>query len=312
MKSFFKWITKLFRKNSHQEIKSIKQSIFDDQLRKLYSNNKIDENFIQSLESNLIKADIGIKKTGELLERLKSHKFPKNSELNDLKSFLKNEIINDLKQYSKKIEFNKKPYIILFNGVNGSGKTTSLGKLANFFSSQNKKTLVVACDTYRAAAVEQLKNWAERVGCKFIQSEKEGGDPAALAYKAIELAQKENFDIVLIDTAGRLQNNVNLMDQLGKVIRVIKKLDQDAPHLSLLVVDGTTGQNAIKQLEIFKEYSIINGLIITKLDGTAKGGVILPIIDEFKTPIYFTANGEKIDDIEIFDPNKYVTNKLGL
>lgn len=306
----FKWLKKLLSKKN--TVKSIDSSLFSESLKKSFFNNKINQAFIKSLEESLIKADIGVKKTGELLDKLKQKEFKKNIELTDIKKFLKDEIITDLKPYSKNIEITKKPYVILFNGVNGSGKTTSLGKLANYYTKLGNKVLIAACDTYRAAAVAQLKNWADKVGCKMLESEKTGGDPAALAYKALEIAQKENYDIVLIDTSGRLQNKTNLMDQLGKMIRVIKKIDSDAPHLSLLVIDGTTGQNAIKQLEIFKEYSIINGLIITKLDGTAKGGVIIPIIQEYKVPIYFVTNGEGIENIEIFNPDKFITEKLGL
>mgnify|MGYP003338743731 FL=1 len=194
--------------------------------------------------------------------------------------------------------------------MNGSGKTTSLGKLAHYFSKQNYKVLIAACDTYRAAAVAQLKTWSERIGCKFLQSDKEGGDPSALAYKALQLAKQENYDILLIDTAGRLQSKINLMEQLAKMTRVLKKIDQDVPHLSLLVIDGTTGQNALKQLEIFKEYSVINGLIVTKLDGTTKGGIIIPMVQKFQIPVYYVGTGEGIEDIEALDYNKYVNNLL--
>ena len=302
-----KYLKQLFSKK--EKVKN-SNNIFTIEVKKSFSNHKINKDFIELLESNLIKSDIGVKQTQKLLTKLQEYEFSKTVTIEELQDFMQQQIIKILESHSAKLQFNIKPQVILFNGVNGSGKTTTIGKLAKKLSDQGHKILIAACDTYRAAATEQLNVWADRVGCKILTSDKIGGDPAALAYKALKLAQEEQYDVVLIDTAGRLQNNVNLMDQLGKIVRVLQKIDKTAPHLSLLVIDGTTGQNALKQLEIFKNQSEVNGLIITKLDGTAKGGVIVPMVDQFEVDVYFTANGEKISDIAEFNPQEFAKNLL--
>ena len=306
----FKWLNKIFSKKNNNISQVIESSIFDQKIKNKFLVNNIDKEFLQNLEANLIKADIGVTQTQHLIAFLQEQKFTKDTSLDDLKEVLNNEIIKLLSPYEKKIELDNKPTVILFNGVNGSGKTTSLGKLAYYFTQKQKKILIAACDTFRAAAVGQLDNWAKQADCKILKPQKEGADPAALAYQALELAQKENYDIVLIDTAGRLQNQKNLMEQLAKITRVLKKLDEQAPHISLLVIDGTTGQNALRQLEIFQEHSLVNGLVVTKLDGTAKGGAIIPMTQKHQIPIYFTGKGEKITDFQEFSAQDFVDNLL--
>lgn len=299
----FRLIRKLFAKK--KKIALAKESIFSKDLNKIFKN-KLDQEFLNNLEELLLKADIGPKYTEILITSL--NQLEDKNDLNEekLKFYLKNEIKKLLKDYSAKISITKKPYIILASGVNGSGKTTSLGKLAYKFAQEDKKVVIAAADTFRAGAVAQIDSWAKRANVKLFKAEKEGADPASLAYKAIEYAQQENYDIVLIDTAGRLQNNKNFMDQLAKIVRVIKKFDDSAPHLSLLVIDGTTGQNSLKQVEVFKERSSINGLIMTKLDGTAKGGSLIPIVKEYEVPIYFIGMGEAIEQLYEFDVEQYL------
>ena len=303
------WLLKKLKKNKKAE-KIISESIFNKELKQSFLKNNLNTEFVKTLEETLIKADIGIKETKNIISDINQENFDKNISLEQIKEFLQNKITSNLEEYQQKLEITKTPYVILFNGVNGSGKTTSIGKIAHQLSQQGKKILIVAGDTYRAAAATQLKAWSNKVGCNILQAEKEGADPAALAYKALKLAQDKNYDIVLIDTAGRLQNQKNLMDQLEKISRVLKKLDESAPHLSLLVVDGTTGQNALRQLETFKESSYINGLIITKLDGTAKGGVIIPMLKQHQIPVYFIGTGEKINDLKEFDIKKFVNGLI--
>jgi len=306
----FKWLNKVFTKKTNKISKAIDNVVFDQDIQKKFASNNIDTEFLKQLEANLIKADIGLTETQKLLALLQKEKLTKNSNLADLKGVINNQLQQLLTPYVGKIKFNHSPMVILFNGVNGSGKTTSLGKMAHYFTKQNKKILIAACDSFRAAAVEQLNSWAKQVNCKVIASDKVNADPAAIAYQALEVAKKENYDLLLIDTAGRLQNQRNLMDQLAKIVRVLKKLDDTAPHLSLLVIDGTTGQNALKQLEIFQEHSLINGLIVTKLDGTAKGGAIIPMTQKYKVPIYFIGKGEKIDDFTEFNVDSFIKDLL--
>jgi len=300
----FGFLKKLFGKKKTLKEK-ISKSLFDGELQKAFKN-KIDQDFLNDLEESLLKADIGVRYTEKLVNSLASGDFEGDITYDQIKNHIRAQIKEELSGSEAKLSLDKKPYVILASGVNGSGKTTTLGKLANKLAGEGKKVVVAAADTFRAAAVGQLDVWAKRAGVKLITAEKEGGDPAALAYQALEFAQKEGYDVVLIDTAGRLQNNKNFMDQLGKIVRVLKKLDESAPHLSLLVLDGTTGQNALRQLEGFKEQSMVNGIIMTKLDGTAKGGAIIPIVKEFEVPVYFVGMGEGIDDLYEFNLDEYI------
>ncbi len=198
------------------------------------------------------------------------------------------------------------PHIILFCGVNGNGKTTTAGKLASKLHVEGKKVLLAACDTFRAAAVEQLRVWSERSGADLFHGA-HGADPASVAFQAVQKAQLEGYDVLIIDTAGRLQNKQNLMDELGKITRVMKKLLPEAPHDSILVVDATTGQNALSQVELFTQSTPLTGLIVTKLDSTAKGGIIVNLVKKFSLPVFFVGVGEGIDDLAPFDPEGFVS-----
>ena len=200
------------------------------------------------------------------------------------------------------------PQVLIVNGVNGAGKTTTIGKIAQNLKNQNKKVLISACDTFRAGATAQLEVWANRVGCEIILPLKEGEDSASVAYRSLDYATKNNFDVLLIDTAGRLQNKKNLMDELQKISKVLKKIDAHAPHENLLILDATTGQNARSQLEIFNEVIGITGLIITKLDGSARGGVVVGLAQKFQKPIYAIGVGEKIEDLQEFNASEFSKN----
>jgi fused signal recognition particle receptor len=203
------------------------------------------------------------------------------------------------------------PHVIVMVGVNGNGKTTTIGKIAKQLKNDGKSVMLAACDTFRAAAVEQLKVWAERTNCPIVTG-KEQADPASVAYSALEQAKTDGHDVLLIDTAGRLQNKANLMEELVKIIRVLKKLDETVPHQILLVLDATTGQNAFKQVQIFKEMVNISGLIVTKLDGTAKGGVVVGLADKFRLPIYAIGVGESVEDLHAFDAQSFARNLVGI
>ncbi|MFM7557808.1 MAG: signal recognition particle-docking protein FtsY, partial [Alphaproteobacteria bacterium] len=251
--------------------------------------------------------DLGADFSMELIKNLREKKFNKNIDLSEVKEFLTAEIARILKPCEGKIQFdfNQKPQVIIFNGVNGAGKTTTIGKIAHNLSSQNKKVLIVGCDTFRAGAGSQLEVWAKRANCEIILSLKDGEDPASVAYRGVDYAKKNDFDVVLIDTAGRLQNKQNLMDELKKINNVIKKLDETAPHLNLLIVDATIGQNSKMQTEIFNQTVGIDGLIITKLDGSSKGGVVVAISKIFGKPIFAIGIGEKLEDLQEFDAEEY-------
>jgi fused signal recognition particle receptor len=292
--SFFK------RKKSVEKI--VKKSIFNEELQK--SLKSAPQHLLNNIEEALLKTDMGITSAENLLKKIN---IEKTDNLEIIQGKLRAELENILKDASKEITLDNKPEVILAIGVNGSGKTTSLGKIAYKLSKEKKKTLLVAADTFRAAAANQLKVWAKRANCELISANKEGADAAALCYKAIEKAKAEKLDIVLIDTAGRLQNQQNLMDELSKITRVIKKIDPSYPHRTILVIDGTVGQNALKQLETFNEHAKIDGIIITKLDGTAKGGAIIPIVERFKTPIYYVGIGEKEEELIPFNAKTYIS-----
>ena len=270
---------------------------------------KVSEEYFDELESLLIKADIGINTVFSFLDRLK--KRVKHENITDTE-FLKEVIVDELfmiyvegENLSDKINISDEgPTVLLFVGVNGVGKTTTIGKLANKYKKEGKSVMLIAGDTFRAGAVEQLKIWADRTDSLFFG--KENIDPAGVVYEGLEIAKKEKVDIVLIDTAGRLQNKVNLMNELEKVNKVIGKLIPNAPHETLLIIDATTGQNGILQAESFKNITNITGIVLTKLDGTAKGGIVLAIKEDVHIPVKFIGLGEGIDDLKSFDIEEYI------
>ena len=275
--------------------------------KNLVINKKIDPKTLDNLEDFLIESDVGVVAAKELKQIFTGTNIdPKKDSLNQVNLIVENYIKQLMLPLEKKIviEDSIKPTVILIAGVNGVGKTTTIGKLGKIFSKNNKQIVFAAADTFRAAAIEQLEIWAEKIGAKIIKSET-GSDPASVAFKAIEFSKKNNIDCVLIDTAGRLQNKKNLMDEFKKITKVVKKIDSTAPHETFLILDATTGQSAINQVEEFKKITPITGIIMTKLDGTAKGGILLAIGKKFKLPIVALGMGEKEDDLQIFNAEHF-------
>jgi len=272
---------------------------------------KIDESMLDELEDFLIQSDVGTESAKELRDKFANTKVnPKTSGKDEIFKIFSNYVSEILKPLEKNVaNINKnKPSVILIAGVNGVGKTTTIGKLGKILGQNNKKIVLGAADTFRAAAVSQLEIWAKKINADIIKSE-EGADPASVAYKALDHAKKNNFDYLLIDTAGRLQNKKYLMDEFKKITKVVKKIDANAPHETFLVLDATTGQSAINQVEEFKKITPITGIIMTKLDGTAKGGILLAIGRKFKLPIIALGMGEKEDDLQAFN-SEYFSNAL--
>lgn len=279
-------------------------------IAKVFTHTKLDQEALDALEESLIKTDLGAVFAAEIVAELSKEKFNKQATEEEIRDFLALRINAKLAPATKPLVISGSPHVILFVGVNGNGKTTTLGKLALKYKKEGKKVLIAACDTFRAAAISQLEVWADRANCPIIKGA-ENSDPAAVAYKAIETAKAEGFDVLLIDTAGRLHNKTNLMEELAKIVRVINKLDSEAPHTTLLVLDATTGQNAIAQTETFLELVKVSGLIVTKLDGTAKGGVLVAIAKKFNLPIHFIGVGESIDDLHEFDAGEFSKALVG-
>ncbi len=280
-------------------------------LNNLIFKKKIDSNILNELEDFLIQSDVGVECAKDLREKFSNIKI--NQEIQNKDEIFKiftNYICEILKPLEKNLEniSENKPTVILVAGVNGVGKTTTIGKLGKILQKNNKKVILGAADTFRAAAVGQLEVWAKKINADIIKSE-EGSDPASVAYKAFNHAMKNDFDYLIIDTAGRLQNKKNLMDEFKKITSVLKKIDKNAPHEILLILDATTGQSSISQVEEFKKISPITGIVMTKLDGTAKGGILLAIGKKFKLPIVALGLGEKVDDLEVFDA-EYFANAL--
>ena len=307
--NFFK---KIFRKSNNDKLdKSLEKtsSSFIEKIKKVVvGKTKVDATTLDDLEEVLITSDVGVKTTLKIIdsieERVKKEKYTNAQELDTI---LKEEISNIIfdNSDSDAYEIKEKPHVILVVGVNGVGKTTSIGKLANFFKNQGLSVMIGAADTFRAAAIEQLEEWAIRSNVDIVKQEM-GSDPASVSYDTLNSAINKNHDIVIIDTAGRLHNKVNLMNELSKIGRVLKKLNINAPHEILLVLDGSTGQNAYEQARQFSEATEITSMMVTKLDGTAKGGVVIGISDQLSIPIKFIGTGESIDDIEIFDKKQFV------
>lgn len=310
----------LFSKNKEEQKESLdaglqktKAGIFERIKRAVAGRSEIDDDMLDAIEEALVASDIGVDTTLEIIENLQdrvaSQKYMNASELN---SILKEEIeklldINGERENAPAavFDFSKKPYVIMVVGVNGVGKTTTIGKLAARLAADGKKVVLGAADTFRAAAVDQLVIWSERAGVSIVKQEM-GSDPASVAFDTLKSAVAQNADVVLIDTAGRLHNKINLMNELTKIKNVMKKVVPDAPHDVLLVLDGSTGQNAYQQAKEFTRATSVSSLAVTKLDGTAKGGVVIGIAHKFKIPVKFIGVGEKVEDLQVFDKKAFV------
>ena len=282
-------------------------STFTSGLRDIIIKKEIDDKTLDQVEEYLIESDVGVVAASEIKEIISTEKIdPKKNTLNEVNIILKKYIIELMKPLEKINFFNKseKLKILLISGVNGVGRTTTIGKIGKILKLNNNQILFSACDTFRAAAIEQLENWAKKIGVEIVKSD-QGSDAASVAYRAIETAKKSNFNYVLIDTAGRLQNKKNLMDEYKKIANVAKKIDQEAPHEVILILDATTGQNVLNQVEEFNKIIPVTGLIMTKLDSTAKGGILIAVAKKYKLPIIALGLGEKEDDLQKFDAEKF-------
>jgi len=284
-----------------------------DGVKKIFVNKKLDIQTLNDLEELLIMADLGPTAAEKLTAELANEKFDKNIKPEEVRDFLAKKIEETLEKVAIPLVLDntQKPIVVLVVGVNGTGKTTTIGKLAHQYSNEGKKIMIAACDTFRAAAVEQLQIWAERSNADFVKGS-QGSDAAGLAYEALQKAKSKNIDVLFIDTAGRVQNRTELMEELAKIIRVIRKLDPESPHHCLLTLDATTGQNALSQVEIFKEMAEISGLIVTKLDGSAKGGILLSLAEKFGLPVHAIGIGEKIEDLQSFEAEEFAKSLMGL
>ena len=315
------FLGKLFGKKEKesldQGLEKTKQGFFERISKVIIGKTTVDDALLDELEEALIGADVGVDTTLSLIERIqervKKEKYVSSSELNKL---LHDEIVSLLVEApSDQMGFqppsNKKPYVILVVGVNGVGKTTTIGKLAHQYKQAGNQVILGAGDTFRAAAVDQLTIWSERVGVSIVKQNM-GSDPSAVAFDTVQSAIAKNADVVIIDTAGRLHNKVHLMDELNKIMRVIQKQLPDAPHEVLLVLDGSTGQNALEQAKQFMAVTNVNALAITKLDGTAKGGVVLAIAHQCKIPVKYIGVGEQMHDLVLFDKNEFVDSLFSL
>ena len=289
-----------------QGMNKTKQS-FSEKINNVFSNfRKVDEDFLEELEEILIMSDIGMETSSKIIDNLRIRiKKEKIEDEEQVKNVLREEMKLILDKVNIGLNLNTKPSVILVVGVNGVGKTTSIGKMANRLAKEGKKVVVAAADTFRAAAVEQLEIWAKRAGADIVRRE-EGVDPASVVYDAIKVTKEKNADILIVDTAGRLHNKKYLMDELSKIQKVINREMENCDREVLLVLDGTTGQNAISQVEAFKKEADITGLVLTKLDGTAKGGVVIGIVEQNMLPVKFIGVGEQIDDMEIFNSSDFV------
>ncbi len=316
------FFNKLFGKKEkeilEQGLQKTRQGFFAKITRAIAGKSKVDEEVLDNLEEALVSADVGIETTVKIIERIEKRvakdKYMDSSGLNKMLQEEIEQMLVDApgsNSYAFDTELPAKPYIILVVGVNGVGKTTTIGKLAYHFKNAGKSVLLGAADTFRAAAVEQLTIWSERVGVPIVKQDM-GSDPAAVAFDTAQSAVARQSDVVLIDTAGRLHNKSHLMEELSKIKRVIQKLIPNAPHEVLLVLDGSTGQNAIEQAKQFTTATDVTALAITKLDGTAKGGVVLAIADQFRIPVKFIGMGEKMEDLLVFDKHEFVDSLFTL
>lgn len=297
-KGWFKRLQEGLKKTSSQISSNITQ---------VFTHKRLDEDSVDALQDSLIQADVGLEMSQKLIDALKLQKFHQECTEEEVRHILAQEIEHHLKKFEgvlPSFPFSHKPFVLLMVGVNGSGKTTSIAKLAHLFQEQGVKILLAAADTFRAAAIEQLEVWAKRLHIPLF-SKPQGSDPAALCFEAFEKAQQENIDLLIIDTAGRLHTNVNLMEELEKIRRVLQKIDPSAPHLTLIVIDATVGQNAYKQLEVYKDKAKIDGILLTKLDGTAKGGAIIGLTEKFHLPVYALSFGEDREDLRPFEAQAF-------
>lgn len=310
---FSKLFTKEEKETLDKGLEKTKESFFGKITRAIAGKSTIDADVLDNLEEVLIAGDVGVSTTIKIInrieERVKRDKYVSTSELN---AMLRDEIAALLLEHEKNkipADFNAqlpgKPHVIMVVGVNGVGKTTTIGKLAHHYKSAGKSVMLGAADTFRAAAVDQLVVWSERAGVPIVQQGM-GADPASVAFDTLSSAKARNMDVVLIDTAGRLHNKVNLMNELSKIRNVMKKVIPDAPHEVLLVLDGSTGQNAVEQCRQFTAATEVNALAVTKLDGTARGGVVIGISDEFKIPVKYIGVGEKVGDLQVFNAQEFV------
>ena len=282
-------------------------SAFTSGLRDIVVKKEIDDKTLDRIEDYLIQSDVGIASASEIREIISKTKIDPNKDLTiEINNILKNYIVSVMKPLENSIFFKNKEKLnaILVSGVNGVGKTTTIGKISKILKQNGNKVMLAASDTFRAAAIEQLENWAKKVDVEITKSS-QGSDPASVAYKAVETAITNNFNQVLIDTAGRLQNKKNLMEEYKKIANVTKKIDESAPHDVILILDATSGQNVINQVEEFNKIIPITGLVMTKLDGTAKGGILLAVAKKYKIPIIALGLGEKEDDLQIFEAEKF-------
>ena len=310
MNFFKKLFTKEKKETLDSGLKKSKDSFFNKISKVIVGKSKVDDGVLDNLEEVLISSDVGVKTTLKIIDhiedRVKKDKFISSDELDTI---LKEEITKIICDSQDDDDFlsigDNKPHVILVVGVNGVGKTTSIGKMANHYKSLGLKVMIGAADTFRAAAIDQLEVWSNRVGVELVK-QKMGSDPASVSYDTLESAINKNIDVVLIDTAGRLHNKTNLMNELGKIKRVLQKKNVNAPHEVLLVIDGSTGQNAFEQAKQFTSVTEITSLAVTKLDGTAKGGVVLGISDQFNIPIKFIGVGEGIEDLQVFNKIEFV------
>jgi len=313
----FDFFSKKQQTDLDEGLQKSKEGFLSKITKAIAGKSKIDVDVLDGLEEALVSSDVGLDTTIKIIDRIEQRaardKYTTSSELNDLiRDEIASLIIENSKNDIQSLEellVNHKPYIIMVVGVNGAGKTTTIGKLANQFKLLNKKVVLGAADTFRAAAIDQLEVWAKRADVEMIRSQM-GADPASVAFQAVEKGVADNADVIIIDTAGRLHNRVDLMNELGKIKRVIQKIVPDAPHDVLLVLDGSTGQNAIEQAKHFTAATQVTSLAITKLDGTAKGGVIIGIIDQFKIPVRYIGVGEAIDKLQIFNAKAFVSSML--
>ena len=314
---FFNIFSKDKKEKLDEGLEKTKTSVFSKLTKAVAGKSKVDEEVLDNLEEVLISSDVGVNTTVKIIERIEERvardKYLGTDELNKI---LRDEIAALLEENNSgdAVEFttpvDKKPYVIMVVGVNGVGKTTTIGKLAHQFKKSGKSVVLGAADTFRAAAVEQLKIWSERVDVPIVQQGM-GADPASVAFDTLQSAVNQNADVVLIDTAGRLHNKINLMNELTKIKRVMTKVIPDAPHEVMLVLDGSTGQNALEQARQFTKATEVTSLALTKIDGTAKGGVVIGISDEFKIPVKYIGVGEGIDHLQVFNKHEFVDSLFG-
>jgi fused signal recognition particle receptor len=307
------WLQKLKQGLSKSSQKVTESLASLSNLSSLIGASKLDASSLEEVEDALIGADLGTASASRLAAAMRKHKFEGAVTAQSLAAALADAIAEILKPVAKPLLPNPshQPHVVLLVGVNGSGKTTTAGKLAQQWQQDGKKVMLAAGDTFRAAAIEQLQIWGARTGTEVIAGD-QGGDAAALAYTALEKAKKNQVDILIIDTAGRLQNRTELMDELGKIVRVIRKLDDTAPHDSVIVLDGTVGQNALSQVKAFQQAADVTGLIVTKLDGSAKGGVVVALAEEFGLPVHAVGVGEGADDLQPFDADEFARALTGV